>query len=91
MTGFVTGWCNEQEGHPPALHYLCHHTYVTRTDQTYVCGCSCHNGAGAVRKVSRRAEPSAPPPEAGEAPTEAPPVHAVQRRPAKQRRQVRRV
>lgn len=87
--GFITGWCNEQPGHPAPLHNLCHHTYTTATEKTYVCSCPCHLTAE-VRQVPRRPQAASTPEKPAEEPTEAPPVHAVQRRP-KPRRQVRRV
>lgn len=75
---FVTGWCNDQPGHPPALHHLCRHTYTGQRDAIYTCTCECHTGKP-VRQVQRR--PVAQPEE--EAPVryvERRPVHRVQRR-----------
>jgi hypothetical protein len=50
---FITGWCNDQPGHPPALHYLCRQTYTSQTSRTYVCTCKCHEPERVVRRVLR--------------------------------------
>jgi hypothetical protein len=68
---FITGWCNEQPGHPAPLHHLCHHTYTTGTEKTYVCVCECHQERP-VKKVERRADTNG-----------ARPVRYIRRRPAR--------
>lgn len=65
MSELITGWCNDQPGHPPALHHLCQQIYTSQTGATHVCICSCHVQEP-VHRVERRQED--------------PPVRYVQRR-----------
>jgi len=51
---FITGWCNDQPGHPPALHHLCRHTYTGQHGQTYVCECPHHYEEQQPERVVKR-------------------------------------